>query len=320
MDLAERLRQIASDSGLDLVGFASAEAFEDYRWQDSFMRNPKLTLADAQSILVVGVNELKFLKDPEVREPAGHVARSYAAGHEYNLVDGLIPLKRFLQARGHKALISPGSIAESTIPLKLAAVRAGLGWQGKHSVVITPEFGSWVSFGALLTDAFLDRDRPLINKHCGVCRLCMDACPTGAIKAPYVVDKDLCLDEILNSRGLIPDGIKDKVGHRVLSCDTCLEVCPHSLKILKKTALTGKGPYRFSLLKLLNLEEQQFKSLFGRLGWSIDFVHFKRNVIVALGNCADRSSIRILEGYRGDESDVLRDAAAWALERRNLSG
>ena len=319
MDLTAQLKQFALVSGFDLVGIASAEPFDGYHWQDSVMRDPKLTMADARSTVVVGVSELKFLKESSVKEPTGHVARSYAAGHEYNLVDELIPLASFLEERGHKARISPGNIVESTIPMKLAAVRAGLGWQGKHSVIITPEFGSWATFGALLTDAPLSWDQPVIEKHCGDCTRCLDACPTGAIKTPYVVDMSLCLDEILNSKGCIPDDAKDKIGHRILSCDTCLEACPHSAKVLKRTTFNGSNPYRFPLLELLNLNEYAFKDLFGRRRWSIDLVHFKRNVIVGLGNSGDPSSIRTLKGYRENESAVLRDAAEWAVAKLTSS-
>lgn len=196
----------------------------------------------------------------------------------------LNPIRQYLEEQGFRASISPGSIAQSTIPLKLAAIRAGLGWQGKNSVVITKEFGSWVTFGGLITDAVLDYNSPMFHDGCGKCTRCMDACPTGAIKAPYVVDMTLCLDEILNTPGQIPDEIKSKIGNRILSCDTCLEVCPYSAKVLKRISLTGSNPYQFDLLELSNLTEQQFQARFGKLNWSIDFNTFKRNVMIAMGN------------------------------------
>jgi len=318
-DLAEQLKQLAYASGFDLAGITSAERFDGYRWQESIMRDPLLTMADAQSILIVGVSELKFLKESAAGEPRGRVARSYAAGHEYNLVDELLPLKRLLEEQGYKACVSPGSIAESTIPMKLAAVRAGLGWQGKHSVVITPEFGSWVAFGALLTDAPLKCDEPTTQKHCGECTLCLEACPMVAISAPYVVNPLICFDTILNSRGLVPNNVKDKVGNRILSCDACLEVCPYSSGILKKSDLTGEGQYEFNLLELLLLDEPQFEETFGRLHWSIDFVHFKRNVIMALGNSGDATAISVLETLKENKSRILRNAVEWALAKGEKS-
>ncbi len=290
MTLTQNIKELALKSDLDLVGFAPADPFEGYRWQDSVMRDPRLTMMDARSVVVVGVSELKFLRETKINGLICKVARSYAAGHEYNLVEDLNPIKHYLEEQGFKANISPGSIALSTIPLKLAAIRSDLGWQGKHSVVITKKFGSWVTFGGLITDAVLDYDTAMIHDGCGKCTRCMDACPTGAIKAPYIVDMSLCLDEILNTPGQIPDEIKSKIGNRILSCDTCLEVCPYSSKVLKRMPLAGSNPYRFDLLELANLNEQQFHERFGKLNWSIDFDTFKRNVLIAIGNETNKSS------------------------------
>lgn len=290
MTLTQNIKQIAINSGLDLVGIAPADPFENYRWPDSAMRDPRLTMTDARSLVVVGVSELKFLKETKMNGLIGKVVRSYAAGHEYNLVAELNPIKHYLEGQGFKANISPGSIAQSTIPLKLAAIRAGLGWQGKHSVVITREFGSWVAFGGLITDAVLNYDAPMIHDGCGKCTRCMDACPTGAIQVPYIVDMSLCLDEILNTSGQIPVEIESKIGDRILSCDTCLEVCPYSSKVLKRIPLSGSNPYQFDLLELSNLNEQQYQARFGKLNWSVDFDTFKRNVLIALENEISESS------------------------------
>ena len=284
MTLTQNIKELALKSEFDLVGFAPADPFEGYRWQDSLMRDPKLTMTDAKSLVIVGVSELKFLKKSKTNDLIGKIARSYAAGHEFNLVAELNPIKQYFEKQGIKANISPGSIAQSTIPLKLAAIRAGLGWQGKNSVVITREFGNWVTFGGLITDAVLDYAVPMIHDGCGKCTRCMDACPTGAIKAPYIVDMSRCLDERLNTPGQISDDIKSKIGNRILSCDTCLEVCPYSATALKRIPLSGSNPYQFDLLELADLTEQRFKARFGKLNWSIDFNTFKRNVLIALKN------------------------------------
>jgi len=318
MKLTDRIREIALSSGLDLVGIASGDSFKGYRWKDSIMRDPKLSMPEARSLVIVGVCDLKKLREPQAIGLTGRVARSYAAGHEYNLVDELIPIKEFLEDHGYQAQISSGSIAQSTIPLKLAAVRAGLGWQGKHSLVITPEYGSWVTFGGLMTNAPLDFDMPLSDKNCGRCTACIDGCPTGAIRAPYIVKMSACLDETLNTPGYIPDDIKDRIGNRIISCDVCQEVCPNSKEILKKNILTGKLPYKFDLLELLNLDERQFSSVFGKLNWSIDVVTFKRNVILALGNIGDRSASKELERYAIHGSEVLRNISNWALKKLHI--
>jgi len=315
MKLTEKLKEVALSSGLEMVGIASADFFEGYHWKDSIMRDPKLSVPEARSLVIAGVCDLKKLRAPQTVGLVGRVARSYAAGHEFNLVEELVPIKELLEAHGYQAQISPGSLAQSTIPLKLAAIRAGLGCQGKHSVVITPQYGSWVSFGGLITDALLDYDIPLADQNCGRCTACIDACPMGAIQAPYIVEMSACIDDILNRPGHIPDEIKDKIGNRIISCDTCLEICPHSAKVLKKTAYEGSLPYEFNCLELLNLDERQFNSIFGKLNWSIDFVTRKRNVILALGNSGDRSVSKELERYTSHESEVLQNMAHWALKK-----
>jgi len=234
-------------------------------------------------------------------------------------VDELLPIKRLLEDYGYQAYISPGSIASSSIPLKLAAVRAGLGIQGKHSVVITPEYGSWVSFGGLMTDAPLEYDKSLSDDICGKCNACIEACPMGAITAPYSVEMSACIDEILNTPGNIADDIKEKIGNRILSCDTCLEVCPHSKKTLNKMKLNGATPYEYELLELLNFEKKEFINKFSTLNWSIDFITFKRNVILALGNCGDSSIAKELEKYTAHENKVLRNTSQWALRKLRLT-
>ena len=315
MNISERIKKVALSSGLDLVGIATADLFKGYRWKDSIMRDPKLSMTDAKSLVIVGVSDLKKLKTPQYNKLTGRVSRSYASGHEFNLVDELIPIKKLLESYGYQAKISPASIAQSTIPLKLAAVRTGMGWQGKNSVVITLEFGSWVTFGGLITNASLDYDMPFIEKNCGSCTACIDACPMGAIQSPYIVEMPSCLEEILNTPGNIPDDIKEKIGDRILSCETCLEVCPHNKKILKYIKLKGPNPLVFDLLAMLNLDKKEFKSMTGKLGWSVDFVTFKRNVIIALGNSGNRSVINQLKKYTAHSNEILKRSAKWAITK-----
>jgi epoxyqueuosine reductase len=319
MNLSKKIKKIALESGLDLVGIAPAAPFESYRWKDSIMRNPKLTLPDVRSLVIVGYYDLRTLKESAEIGLKGKVARSYAVGHEFSLVDELQPIKKLLKKHGYKVLISAGNLAQAALPLKLAAVRAGLGLQGKHSVVITPEYGSWVTFGALMTNASLEYDEPLTDDICGKCTACMDACPTAAIKEAYIVDMSLCLDEILNSPADIPDYIKDKIGNRILSCDTCLEACPHSRKALRKAQLKGSHPYEHDLLELLHLEPREFEQMVSTLNWSLNFAFFKRNIIIALGNSGDRSVAQEIEKYSAHNSEVLRKTSQWALKKLNSS-
>jgi epoxyqueuosine reductase len=315
MDLTKRVKEVALNSGLDLVGISHADSFKEFRWQDSIMRDPKLSVADALSIVVVAQCDLKKLKKSDNEGLTGYIARSYAAGHEFNLVNELLPIKKILEDHGYHSEISPGSIALSSLPLKLAATRAGLGWQGKHSLVISKEYGSWISFGGLITNAPLEYDIPVTNKNCGRCSICIDNCPTVAIKEPYIVDMSLCLDEILNTPDFISDEIKNKIGNRIISCDICQEVCPHSFKILKKNFYNGSNSNIVDLLEMLNLNEEEFANKFGKLNWSIDIITFKRNIIIALGNSCDKSALEKLQEYTHHENDILRSTSLWAIKK-----
>ncbi len=313
--LSDQIRNVGDRSGFILFGIAPAEPFEGYRWNQSLMRDPRLTISDAKSVILVGVCELSILRETTIGNLTGRFARSYAAGHEFNLVDELIPIKELLVKKGYKAEISPERIETSTLPLKLAAVRAGLGWQGKHSVVITKEYGSWVTFGGIITDAPLDFDAPLTYNGCGKCTKCIDACPVGAIKEPYIVDMSLCLDLILETPGHIPDELKLKIGNRVVSCDTCLEICPFNARILKKIPLSGSNPYEFDLIVLLNLNEDGFHEKFDKLNWGIDWLTFKRNVIIALGNTGDSTDIKNLLKYQKNSDPVIAETAIWSINQ-----
>lgn len=320
--LTEEVKRVAFSSGLDMVGISPAGPFTGYRWRTSKMRDPRISMPVAKSLVIVGVCDLKRLIKAEEFVLKGKIARSYAAGHEYNLVDELMPVKNALEDRGYQAQISPGGLAESTLPLKLAATRAGLGWQGKNSLVITPNYGSWVTFGGLITNAPLDYETPAYRTttRCGQCTACLDACPTGAIQEPYVVRMSACLDEILNTPGHIPDDVKEKIGNRILSCDICQEVCPYNTKTLKKYKLPGNTPYEYDLLNLLDMDESQFERAFGKLNWSIDLSTFKRNTLIALGNTGGRPALRSVKKFVTHGEEIIRDVSQWALNKINHSG
>lgn len=315
--LTEKVKKTALSSDLDMVGIAPAEPFTGYRWETLSMRDPKLSMPGARSLVIVGVCDLNKLKKPDDTKLKGKIAWSYASGHEFNLEDELLPIKAALEGLGYRAQISPGGLANSTIPLKLAAKRAGLGWQGKNSLIITPEHGSWVSFGGLMTDAPLEFDAPSYESRCGKCRACMDACPTEAIQDPYIVNMSLCFDEILNTPGHIPNEMREKIGNRILSCDICQEVCPYNKKTLQKRMLTGNIAYEYELLKLLDMDERQFVRTFGSFNWSIDFITFKRNVLIALGNSGDRSAFKEVKKFMNHGDKILSDVSLWAQKRIN---
>lgn len=313
--LSNLIKETALASGLDLVGIAGADPFEGYRWQESVMRDPSLTLTDARAIVIVGVCEKGLAPSNPPSNRSGRIARSYATGHEFNLTVEVEPIRKLLRNHGYKAEICPGGIADSTIPLKLAAIRAGLGWQGKHSVVITKEYGSFVTWGGVITNAPLSPDEPEEKTGCGKCRLCMDACPTGAIEFPYIVNMDKCLDEILNESGYISPAIMEKMGDRVLSCESCLDGCPFNQKVFKKHVEDVDSNRWVDLKEALALDAETFETRFSSFGWSVDLSTFQRNCLIALGNTGVESDISMIQPFLQSQHEMLVGTTNWAVER-----
>jgi epoxyqueuosine reductase len=208
-----------------------------------------------------------------------------------------------------------------TAPLleKPLAARAGLGWQGKHTNLVSREFGSWLFLGAILTNLDLPPDRPE-SDHCGQCRACLDVCPTGAFPAPYRLDARRCISYLtIEHEGPIPREFRSAIGNRVYGCDDCLAVCPwnkfasegREAKLAARADLDAPP-----LAELARLDDASFRSLFA--GGPIKRVgraRFVRNVMVAIGNSKDRALAKVAEERLDDASPLVRGAAVWALAR-----
>jgi epoxyqueuosine reductase len=208
-----------------------------------------------------------------------------------------------------------------TAPLmeKPLAARAGIGWQGKHTNLVSREFGSWLFLGAILTDLELAPDQPESN-HCGACRACLDACPTDAFPAPYRLDARRCISYLtIEHKGPIPRELRSLMGNRIYGCDDCLAVCPwnkfakqgREAKLAARTALDAAP-----LAELARLDEAGFRALFaGGPVRRIGRARFLRNVMIAVGN-SERPELAALAIERlADESPLVRGAAVWALSR-----
>jgi epoxyqueuosine reductase len=192
--------------------------------------DPARVLAGCRSIISVGMNYYTGHRADEGRG-RGRIAR-YAWGRDYHHVMGerLKQLDAYLHAMAPEAMtrwyVDTGPVME-----KAWAERGGLGWIGKHSNLVSPEFGSWLLLGEVLTTLTLDPDEPGTDL-CGSCRLCIAACPTGAITEPYVVDAGRCISYLtieLRDAGTIPAELQDKIGNRIFGCDDCLDVCPYNM-------------------------------------------------------------------------------------------
>ncbi len=207
---------------------------------------------------------------------------------------------------------------------RAAANRAGIGWFGKNSNILNPEFGSWVFLGQIITDLDLKPDAPL-KKSCGNCTRCIDDCPTGAIVAPYVVDNSRCISYLtIENRGAIPREMRPLVQDWIFGCDICQDVCPVNRRAREAgqpipPAALGwepEGRGRIDLAQLLEMSEDEFRHRFA--GTSImraKRVGMQRNACVALGNAADGSAIPALAKALAGAEPLVRGHAAWALGR-----
>ena len=280
-------------------------------------------MPDAMSVVMLGLNY-----GPET-DPLAALSRPdrgaisvYARHRDYHdvLKGKLKELAGFLvaAARPEKADVK---VFVDTAPLleKPLAARAGLGWQGKHTNLVSREFGSWLFLGAILTNLDLPPDPPE-SDHCGQCRACLDVCPTGAFPAPYQLDARRCISYLtIEHEGPIPRELRPAIGNRIYGCDDCLAVCPwnkfasegREAKLAARADLNAPP-----LAELARLDDASFRSLFaGGPIKRIGRARFVRNVMIAIGNSNDRALAKVAVDRLDDDSSLVRGAAIWALAR-----
>ncbi|MER8808348.1 tRNA epoxyqueuosine(34) reductase QueG [Mesorhizobium australicum] len=202
---------------------------------------------------------------------------------------------------------------------KPLAEAAGLGWQGKHTNLVSREHGSWLFLGTIFTTAELEPDKPEID-HCGSCRACLDACPTDAFPAPYRLDARRCISYLtIENKGPIPHEFREKIGNRIYGCDDCLAACPWNkfARAASEAKLAARDDLREPpLADLLALDDAGFRAFFSgspikRIGRD----RFVRNVLIAAGNSGDGALAGVVRDLLGDASPLVRGAAIWALAR-----
>ena len=253
--------------------------------------------------------------------PRGRIA-AYALGRDYHevLLERMQPLLSMLRERGHvaKTYVDHGWMLD-----RAAAARAGLGWLGKNTNVLIPGVGSNVLLAEIVTSAELEPDQPL-NKTCGSCDACMRICPTGALIEPGVLDNRRCISFwTIEHRGVIPMDMRPLIGDWIFGCDLCQEICPVNVSPRAAApdarALEAFGAMidaRPRLEELLTLDEESFRVRFRNSAvWRTRRSGLLRNVSIALGNIADRSSVPALATALDDAEPLVRGHAAWALGR-----
>jgi epoxyqueuosine reductase len=243
----------------------------------------------------------------------------YAQGSDYHDVmkSGLKRVAGVLARESGAAV----KVFVDTAPLmeKPLAEAAGLGWQGKHTNLVSRDFGSWLFLGAILTSAELEPDAPEAD-HCGTCTRCLDVCPTAAFPAPYQLDARRCIAYLtIEHKGHIPAEFREAIGNRVFGCDDCLAVCPWNkfAAAARQTRLQVlEGAASPPLTELLALDDTAFRRRFAgtpvkRTGRD----RVVRNALIAAGNSGDAKLIPLIERLLDDASPLVRAMAVWALAR-----
>jgi len=313
----------ASDAGRDLAEYLARGHHGTMDWMEKNAEkraSPAGLWPEARSIVVVGSNYAPD-RDPRealTRRNMGTIS-AYAQGDDYHDV-----MKAKLKSLAHFVHTRFGAEVKlfvDTAPVmeKPLAQAAGLGWQGKHTNLVSREFGSWLFLGSLFTTLELEPDAPE-EDHCGQCRRCLDACPTNAFTAPYRIDARRCIAYLsIEHKGHIAREFREAMGNRIYGCDDCLAVCPWNkfAQTAREARFHARDALRAPLLsELATLDDAGFRAMFRaspikRIGRD----RFVRNVLIAIGNSRDASLAPVAEHLLGDASPVVRAMAVWALSR-----
>ena len=333
------VRALAIDCGFDAVGITSPNATAEAGARlDAFLRQgfagsmdwlaarrderaaPRVLWPDVRSIIMLGQNygpDTDPLTDL-TRRRQGNIS-VYARNRDYHDV-----VKKRLKKMARLLIDQHGGTVKvfvDTAPVmeKPLAAAAGLGWQGKHTNLVSREFGSWLFLGAIFSTLEIEADQPETD-HCGNCRACLDICPTNAFPAPYQLDARRCLSYLtIEHKGPIPRDYRRAMGNRIYGCDDCLAICPWNkfaqtaseAKLRARDDLTGPP-----LAELAMLDDAAFRAKFSgspvkRTGRD----RFIRNVMIAIGNAADASLSAVVCARLDDDSALVRGAAVWAASQ-----
>ena len=337
--LKELIAERASALGFDAMRITSADmpsgvgaALEEFlaegrqgdmAWlKDTATRrgSPKALWPDARSIIVLGVN-YGAARDPleSLKDASRGAISIYAKRADYHdVIKG-----KLKQLAGQVQALIGGEVKVfvDTAPVmeKPLAAKAGIGWQGKHTNLVSRDFGSWLFLGSIFTTVEIEADEPEID-HCGACRKCLDVCPTKAFTAPYEIDARRCISYLtIEHKGHIAREFRSAMGNRIYGCDDCLAVCPwnkfaqvsHEARLAIRPD-TDDPP----LAELVRLDDADFRARFRgtpikRTGRD----RFVRNTLIAAGNAGDSSLIPHVEALIDDASPLVRAMAVWALRR-----
>ncbi|UTW55411.1 tRNA epoxyqueuosine(34) reductase QueG [Kordiimonas sp. SCSIO 12610] len=304
----------------DLQSFVDDGRHGTMDWMETRLHqrsHPQALWPDARSVIALGVN---YGPNHDPRETLhekqiGNIS-VYARGKDYHdiIKKKLKALGRWM-AQNYRCELKV-FVDTAPVPEKPLAQLAGLGWQGKHTNVVSNKFGSWLFLGAIYTTLDLEPDQPHRNQ-CGSCNACMTACPTNAFPEPYKLDARRCISYLtIEFKGLIPEEFRPLMGNRIYGCDDCLAACPWNkfAKISSESQFYARAELGSPPLRdLVKLDDAAFREVFSgspikRIGRD----RFVRNVLIAIGNSGDRSLLQDIKPLLKDTNDVIRETAKWA--------
>ena len=313
-------------AALRLKEFIDSGFHGEMKWmEDTFERrkSPINLWKEAKSAIILGLN-YGPKTNPLVKNNNKNIGNIsvYAQGKDYHkLIKGRLKLlSSKLISKLNKENKTKIKVFVDTAPImeKPLAEKAGLGWQGKHTNLVSRDFGSWLFLGIILINKSLEYDNPE-NNHCGSCNKCIVICPTNAFNAPNKLDATKCISYLtIENKNIIPKKYRVAIGNKIFGCDDCLAICPWN-KYAKRTKEIkfNEDKYNFDLLKLLKLSNQDFRNQFSgspikRIGRD----RFLRNCCVAAGNSKNVKLIPLLINLlMNDKSSLVRGAAVWALQQ-----
>jgi epoxyqueuosine reductase len=337
--LKAALAQAAREQGFDAVGVTRPDAVPqaqerlarfladglhgDMDWMATTAErrgDPRVLWPQVRSVIMLGLNY-----GPD-EDPLAILAQRdrggisvYARGEDYHelIKKKLKTLARWLVARAGgdvKVFVDTAAVMEKPL-----AAGAGLGWQGKHTNLVSRDFGSWLFLGAIFTTLELPADEAEAD-HCGTCQACLDICPTAAFPEPYRLDATRCISYLtIEHKGPIPRDLRPLMGNRIYGCDDCLAVCPWNkfAQQGREAKLSARDTLRAPrLADLVCLDDTGFRALFSKSPVKrIGRDRFVRNVLIAIGNSSDATLALEAERLLADASPLVRGAAVWALGR-----
>jgi epoxyqueuosine reductase len=337
--IKDEIKKFAQTAGFDAVGFTHPHGLEkNARYFEKFLNNdyhgemawlkdksdrrksPLTLWQDTKTIIMLGMNYGPKVDPIEKlsHKKTGNIS-VYATGKDYH---DIVKKRLKIVAREiHRQHNADVKVFVDTAPVmeKPLAEKAGIGWQGKHTNLVSRDFGSWLFLGSIFTSLSLEEDLPETD-HCGSCQSCIEVCPTKAFPAPYQLDARRCISYLtIEYKGHIALEFRKAMGNRIYGCDDCLSICPWNkyARLASETAFYPRAELTHPLLSdLAQLDDKDFREFFsGSPVKRIGRDYFVRNTLIAIGNSNEKSFIPLLILKLGESSPFVRAMAVWALNQ-----